>query len=237
MTAPRLLAALQRCVAVFTVAACAGPTRSTVDSDHPPAATVATPSPRPLVAIEAVPTLDVETWDQVRVAYEAAHRLAPGPPAGRDCRQSVVARTRWAGTLVRPCGAFFASAVRGTGRRKNDLEAAAQAMRCVAEAITTKQPFLVEQQLPGIDSTIAAGLIGVVEADRLVVYSLWYDSDPCGGSCPAKGGTRIRRCDPVDLHDPSREPCVGLECVRCDTKPATTPAREPVATCTVGEAP
>jgi hypothetical protein len=124
-----------------------------------------------LVPIEKVPGLPFDGYDK----------------AQRDCRPSSVARRHFAGARVKPCGtlplhADFSEATDVTARP------------CIESALAAKQPFIAEKQLRGTDSAVARGFVGVLEHGELVVYALYFDSNPCGGGCPEAGHTSVHRC-------------------------------------------
>jgi len=124
--------------------------------------------------------------------------------AARDCRPSVVVRRRFAGNQVMPCGPVSVDA---------EPRAVANARGCVADALAHDQPFVLEQQVLGIDSSVARGLVGVIEDGRLVVYTTLYDSDPCGGSCPDRGMTMVERCGRVTSG--SNAAACAVDATRC----------------------
>ncbi len=65
--------------------------------------------------------------------------------------------------------------------------------------------------MPGIDSAVADGVVGVLEGSDLALYMLDYD--PCGGGCPERGHTRVQRCDRLTF---AGSGCMMLEeCFQC----------------------
>lgn len=89
---------------------------------------------------------------------------------------------------------------------------------CVERALADGQPFLVETDGQGTSSTIAYGLVGVVEDGELVTYTMTFDSDPCGGSCPDHGVTAIERCVRArrDVSNPEACALNVTRCFRCE---------------------
>jgi len=137
--------------------------------------------------------------------------------AERDCRPSAVARRRFAGAAVRACGVYDL-ATEADWEHARDYKAVAKRVRplvdCAATAIAAKRPFVVEQQVAGTDSGVAYVLVGVLESGKLAIYSLSYDSNPCGGGCPERGHTTVRRCDKAS--EPPAAECAELvECFHC----------------------
>ena len=122
--------------------------------------------------------------------------IAAVPGAKHDCRPSQVIRRQFAGHAVTPCST----------------------RECVEQALVDGQPFLVETNGQGIDSVIAYGLVGVVDGSGLATYSMMFDSDPCGGSCPDRGSTTLERCarTTIDVTNPDACTVDVTRCFRCD---------------------
>jgi hypothetical protein len=173
---------VKRIVVALFVGAC---------SSAPPPATPTNvvAAPPELIAIDDLPRLEGDRGPQ---------------PAGveRDCRLGVVLRKRFGNEEVRPCGAL--------GKRP-DLEVIENARICVLQALMRREQFVLEEKLRGIDSAVENGLVGVQEHDKISIYLLRFDGDPCGGSCSEDGGTRIERCDHITF---DVESC-GRSAVRC----------------------
>jgi hypothetical protein len=156
-----------------------------------------TPAPRPEPPRNIVPPPAAGPGD---VPIEKVPRLAMKayPQAARDCHPSAVARRRFAGSVVRACGSL-SIVTDEDWERGRDYRAVARRLRpaldCASAAIAAHHPFIVEQQVAGTDSAVARGLVGVLEGGKLVVYSVHYDSNPCGGGCPEDGHTTVMRCD------------------------------------------
>jgi len=128
------------------------------------------------VAIDHIPALPLQGFDH----------------GARDCRLSAVTRRRFAHHELVPCGELSLDV------EHSEIE---DARRCVADAISHHEPFLVEQHIQGIDSEIAVGLVGLVDGGVPRYFELDYDGDPCGGSCPQRGGTHIRACSTLTRVD------------------------------------
>lgn len=144
----------------------------------------------------ATPIANAAPSSLVAIDRVAPLAIAAVPGAKRDCRPSQVIRRRFAGQAVTPC---------------NTSE-------CVERALADGQPFLLETTQQGIDSTIAYGLVGAVDAGELVAYYMLFDSDPCGGSCPDRGSTTIDRCTRLvrDITHPDACAVNVTQCFRCD---------------------
>jgi hypothetical protein len=156
-----------------------------------PARAPAKPVPPALVPIEHVPGLTMPRYDR----------------AERDCRLSAVARRRFAGAKVEPCGAYDLAESPEASARDGDT-----ARTCVEAAIAAKQPFIAEKQVQGIDSGVARGIVGVLEHGELAIYALSYDSNPCGGGCPEAGHTQVRHCTKLAFADGCPDPFACFEC-------------------------
>jgi len=123
--------------------------------------------------------------------------------AKQDCRISSVIRTRFAKQRVVACGAITPASPERDWDRMG---------RCIAAADRQHLPFLAEAEEDGTDSTLALATIAVLENQKLVVYRFGYDSDPCGGGCPGRGGTTVQKC--VDLLS-AKGGCAGADCAGC----------------------
>lgn len=134
------------------------------------------------------------------------------PPPGvrlRDCTLFTVENAMVVGTSIPSCGALEPDA----SRHPNG-----SAFHCISNAVTRAQPFRFTQEAFGIDSAVETGFVGLWKDGNYVVYSLHYDSDPCGGSCPQRGGTRVRECRPLHALDPGGGCEKGHveECFECE---------------------
>lgn len=160
---------------------------------RPPPEPLRNTAPSRLVAIEHVPGLAIPSLGG----------------AARDCRPSQVVRRRFAGEGVIACGALGID---------EPPAAVAAARTCVERALADGQPFVVEAEVQGIDSTVAYGLVGIVEHGVLATYRVIFDSDPCGGGCPDRGATTIDRCTQLARDVTRAEACAGdvVRCFRCD---------------------
>lgn len=136
---------------------------------------------------------------------EAVPGLAQRMPehAQADCRLSAVARTRFAGQQVVPCGAVTTA---------SGLPAWERTGRCLGAAIEKRLPFIAEHQEELADSDLRVATVGVLEGNDYVVFRLSSDSDPCGGACPLRGGTAVARC--TELLSP-KFGCNGADCAGC----------------------
>lgn len=108
------------------------------------------------------------------------------------------------------------------GHLRNSADAGARdtAFVCMTQAADARHAFRFHENLPSYDSIGEGGVYGRVEHGQLVVYRVLYDSDPCGGGCPWKGGSQIDRCGKLELrHD--RECRSITACLVC-TDPAPT---------------
>jgi hypothetical protein len=191
-------------IAIVVAAACEQEgARPTVAPELPHNVALA---PAPAVApasserrIEDIPGLDMGGYDQAR----------------QDCRLSAVARRAFAGARVRACGTIDLG---GSGTLP-------PLVRCVTAALAAGRPFIAEQQIQGIDSGVAEGLVGVLDGSGLALYGLSYDSNPCGGGCPERGHTTVVRCDRLT---PVGGDCTSLgeDCFACVRHAGSASVRE-----------
>ncbi|HEY1546284.1 MAG TPA: hypothetical protein VGG28_00620 [Kofleriaceae bacterium] len=104
---------------------------------------------------------------------------------------------------------------------------AGAALHCVADAVAHQTPFVFHQMVQGIDSSGGFGMLGRMSAGSFVVDELWYDSDPCGGSCPERGHTDVVECAGYARNRETDCRPTLHECFTCDRK-------RMVATCVAG---
>jgi hypothetical protein len=138
--------------------------------------------------------------------------------AKQDCRPSQVARRRFAGIAMRACGPFDPTAGSDWEHARDYTWVAAKLrprIDCAVAAIAAQRPFILEERVPGTDSAVADSVVGVLEHGKLVVYSLRYDSNPCGGGCPDRGHTDVYRCEQATSEAPAATCAQPAECFHC----------------------
>ena len=162
----------------------------------PPASAVADAAPGSTVAIEIQPGL-----------------VQPRPEGSeKDCRISQVIRRRWAGAVVKSCGALTLRDTPEQERADDEL-----ARPCITGALAAKQPFVVEREVRGTDSGVARAIVGVMEGAKFQVYALSFDSNPCGGGCPERGHTLVVKCEDFKLVPIGACPFM-FECFECTSE-------------------
>ena len=127
-----------------------------------------------------------------------------------DCSALSVLKQASTGISVTQCGALEADA---------PATQVADALRCVTDAVARNRPFVFHQWVRGIDSRVGIGALGRINGGAFVVDELDYDSDPCGGSCPARGHTDVTECAKytrTNARDCARN--LLAECFACDGK-------------------
>jgi len=132
-------------------------------------------------------------------------------PVGQTARDCTVAGVNAAHARAHQpidCGAIEIGA---------SADARRQARQCVTDALAGGRPFVFRETLRGIDSTIQRGYFAVPEHDQLAVFGVDYDSDPCGGGCPQRGGSRISRCSRLTPSNPANGDCqrTVTKCFAC----------------------
>jgi hypothetical protein len=135
------------------------------------------PPPQPAPAISNDGLTRIEDLPKL-----ADHR---DPKTPYDCTITSALQGFAPGTRVVACGML----------ERDATPAALDAMNaCVERALARAQPLVFGQAIQGTDSGIADAILVRSEQGRLVAYEARFDSDPCGGSCDDRGGTRIVRC-------------------------------------------
>jgi hypothetical protein len=126
-----------------------------------------------------------------------------------DCSSLTVLKHATAGATVMPCGELDADATTAQ---------LADALRCVANAVTGNQPFAFHQWVQGIDSQVGIAMLGRISGGAFVIDELEYDSDPCGGGCPEKGHTDVVECSKSTRSGSADCTRIMTECFTCDGK-------------------
>lgn len=134
--------------------------------------------------------------------------MPPDETTLRDCRASTLLAQRTAHKRVLACGELWSGSMPVEKERT---------YRCIADAVANSRPFVFHETLPGADSAIERGVLGLTKNGAFVTYSLRYDSNPCGGGCPQNGGTSIVECRPLTPIDPIPADCSYdiLDCFDC----------------------
>lgn len=145
------------------------------------------------------------------IAFGDVPALSGGFEGRYDATLSTVVRERFGTMRGRSCGVL-------------EIEASgadvAAAKACVADVLVTKHSFVLIQRVQGEDSGIEHALVGVADVGGFTVYWLSYDSDPCGGGCRERGGTRMYRCTAVSpIGGACSYPSI-LDCYGCDGRVA-----------------
>jgi hypothetical protein len=122
----------------------------------------------------------------------------PVGQTARDCTVAGVNAAHARGHQPIDCGALEPG---------SSADARRQARQCVTDALAGGRPFVFRETLRGIDSTIQSGYFAVPEHGQLAVFGVDYDSDPCGGGCPQRGGSRISRCSRLTPSNPANGDC------------------------------
>jgi hypothetical protein len=139
----------------------------------------------------------------------AVHRFTIDRAALPDCTARSVLEHAIIGVSVIRCNDLGADATPAQ---------AADALRCITDAVARKRPFAFVQSVNGIDSGGDFGMLGRMTNGAFVVDELDYDSDPCGGSCPEKGHTVVTECGSyVRNRETDCRPTLR-ECFTCDHK-------------------
>jgi hypothetical protein len=125
----------------------------------------------------------------LEVAYAIGHEFVDpsswNAHAARDCTLATVIAAQTRSARPVDCGALDPS--KGASDRT-------RARQCMEDALAKPRSFVFREQHVGLDSQVASGYFGLIDHGRLVTFEASYDSDPCGGGCPWRGGSTIRRC-------------------------------------------
>lgn len=164
----------------------------------------------------------VQAPDAHDVRVDALPRLKTGWEARYDAGPSDALRASFGAQVVRPCGVLDADAT---------ATAVGAARTCVRDALAGAHSFALVERLQGTDSDVVGAMIGTVDDGQFTVYEMSYDSDPCGGMCEYRGGTRLVRCTtpPSELHSRACELGV-VNCYPCPDAPVIESWHHGVAT-------